>query len=196
MLPRLHRFVFLASAVVLVAQVTSARAQGRWVDVASGTTERVLLQDDALTFQDIPAFAFGNWAPGTENLWLELLPLRCIDLPDRALCGDGIFIAGLLGDMQRGNCPCTGILLDDVTVQIHYDPARVRQAGARESDLTMWLWDADAGEWLDMPGGATVIPEQDVVQGLQGSHIVQHYVVVARSPTESSTWGAIKAQWQ
>lgn len=174
-----------------------ARAQGRWINVGQGRVERIHSETDPMTWEEVPPFAFGDYAFTPENvIFLEIIPRPCEALPDRSLCQDGTFVAAARADLNPGTCPCTGVLLKEIEVRLHYDPAAVQALGARESDLRLVLYESSMGVWNDIPGGFEVDPQADVVRGWQASHVSQTYAVITGPPQESMTWGEIKAQWR
>ncbi|MGD8394633.1 MAG: hypothetical protein PVF43_04050 [Candidatus Eiseniibacteriota bacterium] len=187
-----------AGALIALATTTlatsGALAQGRWIDIGSGTVERILAYDDPETWQELPPFAFGTY-PAGNLMWLELLPLACDRLPEPALCDPEVFVVAYDASLDAGSCPCSGVLLQEIEVQIHYDADVVRALGARESDLRLVVYEASRGAWTDMPRGFEVDVERDVVRGWQASHVSQTYAVLAGPPGDSQSWGAIKAHW-
>jgi len=185
----------LVMLVVAVSTAAVADAQGRWVDVASGEVERVAVLGDSLTFEEFPPYAFGAYPVGTPPLYLEMFGLDCAELPSTGLCDDDVFIVAVQAAMERGNCPCTGVLFEASTIQVRYDEAAVQALGAREADLRLMAYDETDDTWGELFGGTTIDEGQNVVRATQAAHVVQIYAVIVDPPTEPASWGAIKAQW-
>lgn len=180
-----------------------AAAQGQWMDIGSGATYTIADENDPLSFERFPPYAFGNWGPGN-LLHAELVPLPCSALPSTAICKDGRFVAGFSAFLlQDVNCSCSGGLMRAVELELHYDPARVASLKAREEDLRLAAYDGLSGEWVEL-ADQQVFAERDIVAGFQLGHARQVYAILVspRSdgpPTgndEGSTWGGIKAQWR
>lgn len=186
--------LYIITAVILALSPLAAEAQGQWMDIGSGEAYTIRAENDPLSFERFPPFAFGQYGP--ENyLYAELVPWPCSGLPSTGVCAEeGIFVNAFSAFLETGTCPCSGILFEPVYLELRYDPALVRSLGARERDLKIKIHDSEYG-WVDIDN-QQVIPEREVVTGTQGGHARQFYaILVERNAGDRSTWGKIKAQW-
>lgn len=183
----------IVPAVVLAAVSHPAGAQGQWMDIGSGESYTIRAENDPLSFERFPPFAFGDYGP--ENyLYAELVPWPCSGLPSTGICAEGVFVRAFSAFLETGTCPCSGILFEPVYLELRYDPQVVRALGARERDLRIKIHDSDYG-WVGIDN-QRVVPEREVVTGTQGGHARQFYaILVERTAGDDSTWGKIKAQW-
>ncbi len=169
-----------------------AGAQGRWVDIGSGTGFTIAVEGEPESREIFPPYAFGTFSPGN-YVYLELLPWPCSGLPDLTICEETTFVRAFRAYLDTGTCPCTGALFAPVAIELRYDAARVLALGAREEDLRLVQYDADALAWADV-SAPRVHPERDLIAGSHAISARQFFAILIR-PQPASTWGRIKAQW-
>lgn len=178
--------------VLVLAFAPAAGAQGQWIDIGSGASYTIAVEREPESRERFPPYAFGTFSPGNW-VYAELLPWPCTGLPSPELCAGTTFVRAFHAYLETGSCPCTGVLFQPVELELRYDPARVASLGAREEDLRLLLFDADVGEWVDLPD-QRVLPDRDLITGTQAGSARQFYLILVR-PQPGSTWGRIKAQW-
>jgi hypothetical protein len=179
-------------ALPALAFPPAAGAQGRWIDIGSGTSYTIAVEHEPESRERFPPYAFGTFSPGNW-VYSELLAWPCAGLPSPEPCAGTTFVRAFQAYLDTGSCPCTGVLFLPVELELRYDPARVTALGAREEDLRLLLFDADLGEWVDLPD-QRVLPARDLIAGSHVGSARQFYLIQVR-PQPGSTWGRIKAQW-
>jgi hypothetical protein len=183
----------VALLAALLAPATGS-AQGRWIDIGASESHQIAVEGDPLSFELFPPMAFGAFVPGN-YVYCELLVWPCSGLPDATPCAEGWLVASYYGYLDTGTCPCQGLLSQPATVQLRYEPNRVRELGGREEDLRIKRFDIDLGQWIDLDS-QVVMTAQDVVRGYLLGHARQYYVVaLGESAQDDATWGRIKAHW-
>jgi hypothetical protein len=178
--------------IPLLAVPAVTGAQGRWIDIGSGASHTISVENEPETRERFPAYAFGTFSPGN-FVYTELLPWPCGGLPSPEFCGGPTFVRAFHAYLDTGTCPCTGVLFQPVELDLHYDPSGVAALGAREEDLRLVMYDVDAQGWVDLPS-QEVHPDRDLIRGSQSGHARQYYAIIVR-PQPQSTWGRIKASW-
>ncbi len=189
-----------ALALVLLGPLAStpAAGQGQWMDIGSGLPYTILMETESRSFERFPPFAFGQWDSGLFYIYAELLPWPCAALPAPDFCGSDRFVSGFFANLEfpdRG-CPCSGVLIQPVELELHYDPAVVAGLGRREEDLRIARFDDVSGHWIEL-ANQRVVAERDVVDGSHLGDARQFFALIAGSstPVGPTTWGRIKAQW-
>jgi len=191
---RSSRRRMLGWSAALLLWPAAGLTQGRWIDIGANQSYQIQVQGDPLTFQYFPPMAFGPFGPGN-LVYVELLRWPCASLPNVAPCESGQLLDVYYGFLQTGACPCSGQLLEPMTLQVHYDPAEVQALGGREVDLSLRQYDEGRQEWLEI-GSQTIDSAQDLVSGQHLSNARQYYVLVlSESPRDEATWGRIKGHW-
>ncbi len=194
-----HWMSGFALATVLLGWSAQAAGQGRYLNIMSGAVERVTYVGDMETWQEFPPFAFGDgWGSGPNlQIWLELIRTDCNTPTSAGPCGDGTFVTGYTSQLDTGNCPCDGILAEEIVVQIRYDEAVVQALGFLETDLVMRVYDGDTDSWRAMPGGSQVDPDRNIVVGRQAWNAAMIYAVIAEPGAgDGGSWGRIKSRWR
>jgi hypothetical protein len=191
---RLSRWRALAWGAALLLLPSTGLAQGRWIDIGANQSYQIPIEGDPLSFEFFPALAFGPFLPGN-RVYVELLRWPCISLPDVTICTSGRLLGSYYGYLETGICPCGGQLVEPITVQVHYDSARVLELGGREVDLSLRGYDEEQQAWTEL-GSQTIDPGQDLVAGRHAGNARQYYVLVlSESPRAQATWGRIKDHW-
>jgi len=184
----------LAWAAVLLLWPAAGLGQGRWIDIGASQSYQIAVEGDPLSFELFPPMAFGPFGPGN-LVYVDLLRWPCASLPDVTLCNTGRLLGTYYGFLQTGACPCQGQLVEPVTVQVHYDPARVLELGGREVDLSLRHYDEDRQAWVEL-GSQTLDTAQDLIAGRHAGNARQYYaLVLSESPRDQATWGRIKGHW-
>jgi hypothetical protein len=182
--------------LVLIASAwlpAPARGQGQTIDLGSGAAYTVFAHNDPASFERFPPFAFGRFEPGVWFVYVELVPRSCSSLPWTEICDSGQFVGAFEAFMTLpSNCPCSGVLIEPVYLELHYDP---RLVIGRESELRLTHYDEEAGDWVELDE-QRVVAERDVVTGSLLGHARQFYAILLSGRAgEDSTWGRIKSQW-
>lgn len=191
---RLSRWRALAWVAALFLLPSEGWAQGRWIDIGASQSYQIAIQGDPLSFEFFPALAFGPFLPGN-LVYVELLRWPCASLPDVTLCTTGRLLDSYYGYLETGVCPCGGGLVEPMTVQVHYDPARVLELGGQEADLSLRAYDEGLQAWTEL-GSQTIDTAQDLIAGRHAGNARQYYaLVLSESPRDQATWGRIKGHW-
>jgi hypothetical protein len=181
-------------ALVIAGLAPPAGAQGRWIDLGSPTSTTIFAAGDPSTFERFPPYAFGSYQPGSYSIYAELLGRPCNTLPSTAICQSGRFVSAFDAFIHvPDSCPCSGVLMRPLEIEIHYDPSRVP---GRETDLRLTLYDNARGEWVELPD-QRVVPERDVVTATHLGYARQYFALLLAPPSAGgpATWGRIKALW-
>ena len=171
-----------------------AHAQGRWIDIGANESHTIALEADPHTRQVFAPYPFGPFPPRS-YIYCELLPWPCELMPAGA-CSANTFVTGYYSHVEFNSCPCTGLLLEPVALDLGYDPGRVEALGAREEALRIVRWDGDARGWLPLDQ-IEVHPEENRVSGTFLGNARQYYAVQVgeTTPVGPATWGRVKALW-
>jgi hypothetical protein len=188
-------FVLVSILGLSAPALDQVRAQGRWIDIGANESHTITLEADPRSRQVFPPYAFGPFPPRS-YVYAELLPWPCALMPDKEPCRAGRFVTGYYSYVEFGSCPCTGLLLEPVALDLGYDPARVEELGAQEVDLQLVRWDLDAQAWMPLDQ-VRVHPEENRVTGTFLGHARQYYAIHVgqTAPVDPATWGRVKALW-
>jgi len=173
-----------------------ASGQGQTMDLGSGATTTIAAQNDPASLERFPPYAFGHYPAGVWFVYAELVPRPCRGLPWTAICDSGRFVAAFDAFMRLpSECPCSGVLLKPVELELHYDPAQVAALFGREADLRLNRYDLEAGDWIELDD-QRLVAERDLVTGSYLGHARQVYAILLSGELgDDSTWGRIKSQW-
>jgi hypothetical protein len=194
--PRFQTTLVLAAMLGLATPALDrVHAQGRWIDIGANQSHTITLEADPRTRQVFAPYPFGSFPPRS-YIYCELLRWPCELMPDPGACGANRFVTGYYSHVEFNSCPCTGVLLEPVALDLGYDPGRVEELGAREEALRIVRWDGDARTWLPVDQ-IEVDPEENRVTGTFLGNARQYYVVQVgeTTPVGPATWGRVKALW-